>query len=119
MRRIIKQGLVVALALGTLGSTAWASDKMSRWEGFCYAMQADVNAETIQTSTAAGCHAVSEGSAHCTHDADILRDSDCWFGNLLQCNDWLADRVHRHIARTAAKQQGWRKLGDTTYMALF
>lgn len=29
MRRIIKQGLVVALALGTLGSTAWASDKMS------------------------------------------------------------------------------------------
>lgn len=48
MRRIIKQGLVVALALGTLGSTAWASDKMSRWEGFCYAMQADVNAETIK-----------------------------------------------------------------------
>lgn len=48
MRRIIKQGLVVALALGTLGSTAWASDKTSRWEGFCYAMQADVNAETIK-----------------------------------------------------------------------
>lgn len=48
MRRIIKQGLVVALALGTLGSPAWASDKTSRWEGFCYAMQADVNAETIK-----------------------------------------------------------------------
>ena len=48
MRRIIKQGLVVALALGTLGSTAWASDEMSRWEGFCYAMQADVNEETIK-----------------------------------------------------------------------
>ena len=48
MRRIIKQGLAVALALGTLGSTAWASDKTSRWEDFCYAMQADVNAETIK-----------------------------------------------------------------------
>ena len=36
MRRIIKQGLVVALALGTLGSTAWAHDP-SRWENFCYA----------------------------------------------------------------------------------
>ena len=46
MRRIIKQGLVVALALGTLSSTAWASDQTSRWEDFCYAMQADVDAET-------------------------------------------------------------------------
>ena len=55
MRRIIKQGLVVALALGTLGSTAWASDKMSRWEGFCYAMQADVNAETIKPMTQIFC----------------------------------------------------------------
>lgn len=47
MRRIIKQGLVVALALGTLSSSAWAHDP-SRWEDFCYAMQADVNAETIK-----------------------------------------------------------------------
>lgn len=104
MRRIIKQGLVVALALGTLGSTAWASDKTSRWEDFCYAMQADVNAETIKQAPPPDVTPFQEVQS---------------IAPILQCHDWLADGVHRHIARTAAKQQGWRKLGDTTYMALF
>lgn len=118
MRRIIKQGLVVALALGTLGSTAWAHDP-SRWENFCYAMQEEVDPNIIKQAPPPDVTPFQEAQpiAPMTQIFCGIRIVD----SAIYCNAMigLPTGVHRHIARTAAKQQGWRKLGDTTYMALF
>lgn len=48
MKQKIKRSVAFLLALGTLGSTAWASDKTSRWENFCDAMQAEVDKDAIK-----------------------------------------------------------------------
>ncbi len=48
MKQKIKRSVAFLLALGTLGSTAWASDKTSRWEDFCDAMQAGVDEDVIK-----------------------------------------------------------------------
>ncbi len=48
MKQKIKRSVAFLLALGTLSSTAWASDKTSRWEEFCDAMQAEVDKDAIK-----------------------------------------------------------------------